>query len=766
MDVTCDKCRTEYEFDDSLVSEAGTTVKCTNCGHLFRIFKPGTPESSRLSSWMLKQPDGSVYTFERLATLQRWIAEGKASRGDLVSRTGEGWKSLGEIAELAPFFEAADAAQLTDDEEDDGWPDDGPTIQRAPEPRPLETAADKSTMTGYDPPKAPPPSGESGQNELGSAATEPGERSAPVIGRAEPDLSGVPASRPSGGWQEGQLPGDSGAPAWTDRPSSRPTDPALADDPAWTEGRVSRNSSTELLLHDDDDEPDHKGRGLKVAVPLALVALVALAAGGIWLFRPDLFRSWADQLEQADRELHRGDETDGLTRAGLAEVYTVWAQYYLDEVADGRLRAKTAGPTEAAALNARAQLRDEDFDQKLGQARRFVDAAVKNAPDAAEAHRAAADYHRLAGDLERAKTHIAKALDLARSSPDAMPETEYTAAMVDLTAGTEPTEVVGRLRSVVEGNAKLIRCHYRLARLLAARGQRAEALESLGRVLELNPDHERARSLRASLRGSEPLIVAVASATIATALATSAPAPDAGPADAAAPDATAVAEAAEDGGAEPEGTPDARPTAVATGDGVPSSPEALIQRASKLQRSGNRQACSLFKQADRIRPGHPEVLTGLGYCAMDGGRTGSAISQFRRALSSSGSYGPALIGMAEASRAQGAKRQALQYYRRYLSSHPGGGSAAMARRWSERIETELGEGEEPEPPVAGTGGPPAGAPSGGSEPPEEPPEEPAPGTPERPSVTRETEDRTPEEPRSDSLALDGEPPLRPGEDLD
>ena len=105
MDVTCEKCRTEYEFDESLISESGTTVKCTSCGHLFRIFAPGTPESSRLSSWLLRQPDGSVYTFERLATLQRWIAEGKATQSDVVSRTGDGWKSLGDIAELAPFFD-------------------------------------------------------------------------------------------------------------------------------------------------------------------------------------------------------------------------------------------------------------------------------------------------------------------------------------------------------------------------------------------------------------------------------------------------------------------------------------------------------------------------------------------------------------------------------------------------------------------------------------------------------------------------------------
>ena len=37
MDVRCERCNTEYEFDDALVSERGTTVKCTNCGTCFEV---------------------------------------------------------------------------------------------------------------------------------------------------------------------------------------------------------------------------------------------------------------------------------------------------------------------------------------------------------------------------------------------------------------------------------------------------------------------------------------------------------------------------------------------------------------------------------------------------------------------------------------------------------------------------------------------------------------------------------------------------------
>jgi predicted Zn finger-like uncharacterized protein len=33
MDVRCERCKTLYELDDTRVSEAGTTVRCTTCGH-------------------------------------------------------------------------------------------------------------------------------------------------------------------------------------------------------------------------------------------------------------------------------------------------------------------------------------------------------------------------------------------------------------------------------------------------------------------------------------------------------------------------------------------------------------------------------------------------------------------------------------------------------------------------------------------------------------------------------------------------------------
>jgi predicted Zn finger-like uncharacterized protein len=112
MDVTCERCGTEYDFDETLVSERGTTVKCTNCGHLFKVFRPGAEgaDAAGARPWAIRRRDGATETLATLRDLQRRITEGALSEEDLISRSGEGWKRLGDIAELETFFQAARAA--------------------------------------------------------------------------------------------------------------------------------------------------------------------------------------------------------------------------------------------------------------------------------------------------------------------------------------------------------------------------------------------------------------------------------------------------------------------------------------------------------------------------------------------------------------------------------------------------------------------------------------------------------------------------------
>src|SRR5215813_3339584 len=139
MEVRCERCKTEYEFDDSRVTEAGVAVQCTTCGHIFKVKKkavlitvplqpgeeataPGSASESLAAAlsaqpspqreWKVRQPNGSQFTFHELTTLQKWIVEGKVSRDAEISIAGtEHWKRLGNIGALAPFFKVVDDAR-------------------------------------------------------------------------------------------------------------------------------------------------------------------------------------------------------------------------------------------------------------------------------------------------------------------------------------------------------------------------------------------------------------------------------------------------------------------------------------------------------------------------------------------------------------------------------------------------------------------------------------------------------------------------------
>ena len=103
MDVRCERCSTEYEFDDALVSGRGTTVKCTNCGHKFKIRRPDGDFSEDF--WNVRTRDGRTLVFTSLRELQRAIQSKLVDRADQLSRGGLAPKGIGTIPELAPFFE-------------------------------------------------------------------------------------------------------------------------------------------------------------------------------------------------------------------------------------------------------------------------------------------------------------------------------------------------------------------------------------------------------------------------------------------------------------------------------------------------------------------------------------------------------------------------------------------------------------------------------------------------------------------------------------
>ncbi|WP_441289988.1 zinc-ribbon domain-containing protein [Sorangium sp. KYC3313] len=101
MDVTCERCSTEYEFDDALVSERGTTVKCTNCGFQFKVRRT---DGALPEKWLVRTLGGRELEFKMLRELQAAIAQGQITRDDVISRGNARPRRLGSIAELEPFF--------------------------------------------------------------------------------------------------------------------------------------------------------------------------------------------------------------------------------------------------------------------------------------------------------------------------------------------------------------------------------------------------------------------------------------------------------------------------------------------------------------------------------------------------------------------------------------------------------------------------------------------------------------------------------------
>src|SRR5690606_14515439 len=102
MDVSCSRCGTEYEFDDALVSDRGTTVKCTNCSHQFKVHPSGGmggPER-----WVVRTTSGRELAYTSLRDLQKGISQRQIGPDDLLSRGGGSPRALASIAELEPFF--------------------------------------------------------------------------------------------------------------------------------------------------------------------------------------------------------------------------------------------------------------------------------------------------------------------------------------------------------------------------------------------------------------------------------------------------------------------------------------------------------------------------------------------------------------------------------------------------------------------------------------------------------------------------------------
>jgi tetratricopeptide (TPR) repeat protein len=477
-----------------------------------------------------------------------------------------------------------------------------------------------------------------------------------------------------------------------DGPSSLGDDPAFAKTapkPRITPPahRVPSPSELELGNIDDLEELPVKKSRTPLFVLFGGLALIGLV-GGTWAARAKLFGSGdgrvSDQylqgrnlflldteesFQQASAQLeqaHGADQSNALVLAALGELDATWAGYLRDDAREIETKAGAAGEMATRTLRKNAQ-------HYLDEAKRYTGDALALAPDAMEVNRAMAEFLRVDGAPLAEATRY---LDRALAKKPADPESTYTRGALLFREG-RMDEARSALEQANDLNVKatqkpLYRALFALGRLDAQTGKRDEAKRELTQLASLDPQHERARTLLASLEAaapppSPPPLVAVA------------------PTGPIAPPPAAVAPTGATGatGKKPAVADDDEP--VVGGDY-----NKLVAQADRLSENGRPdQARKLYERALGANPRGVEALTGLGYCDLDGERFMSALDHFKQALNVVPEYGEALIGLGEAYKVRGDKVHAVEYYRRYLKSQPGGPKASMAKKNLQDLEPHL-----------------------------------------------------------------------------
>lgn len=720
MDVTCTRCGTTYEFEEGLVSTTGTTVKCTQCGHLFKVHR-GTdtatlPDPPAELRWRVRRADGSVHTLQSLADLTPLISAGQFRRDDELSRTGQVWRKLGDVAELAPMFEGGRSRLRSD-----------PPPLIPPPPITSERAASERAQRSSDPPPPPPPPTVSSDVTVTARPRRASgfEAMGSPIDLSSPPLSPIvppppaPRSNPSERAERAERASVPLPPRPSEPPPRSLTNP-LASPPAPPPGPPGSPSSVPPVLtpapiptpalpadatfHDALVEPPRPRLWLWV---LLVSAVLAGAGAGISrLFVPaSTPESPAPSLlARGDAELasHRTTHFDQAITAymkalayhpddphilsSLSRVYAVWSQALRDQAQPG------ADDTEGKRLAEQAKL--------------YGERAAQRNPGNEEASVVLSDALRLTSNLVAARAE----LDRARAT-EGVPAAE-TLRVAALLAIDEANGELQAGRSLAEQavaqDPSLIRARLLLARCLLRAGDYEGAELHLDAVAKIDAAHPLLALARAELEaakhgtGAKPVpgaapgtnaALTTDAGTLQAALASAAPRASTAAATGAlghpagrtaatttTPDATAkpaAGTAAGKASAAPSG-------AAAAGE---SAPEYAKRGEDLLERGSVPAAAHAFERALELDPGMPRAKVGLGYVALERAQPANAVGLFRAAATAGSAE--ALIGLGDAYRRLGKLRAALSAYREYVQRYPKGDRGSIARHQIELLTEQL-----------------------------------------------------------------------------
>jgi len=681
MDVTCTRCSTSYEFEEGLVSTTGTTVKCTNCGHLFKLHRgaetatlPDPPAELR---WRVRRTDGSVHTLQSLADLTPLITAGQFRRDDELSRTGQVWRRLGEVAELAPLFEGGRSRMRSD-----------PPTLVAPQLSPPPPMPSERGAAGERRISDPPPSGEPGTLGARSRRQSGFETMGVAVDLLTPPSPPPPVRAVAGERSSVPLPPRASEPARIPLPNKPAVAPSPSPAPAPAPAPAVPAPSLEPIEQSDPQlQPPRPRLWLWVLVVSVVLAGAGAGIGRLLMPKPIADSPASGLLARGDAELatHRIarfepaiaayrqalglHSEDPHIQSSLSRVYAVWSQ---------ALRDQAPASTSAAPSD------DRESKRLAEQAKLHGERAAQRNPGNEEAGVAYSDALRLTGNLASARGELNRAR-ATEGVPAA--ETLRVSALLaideangELQAGRELAE------QAVAQDPTLIRARILLARCLARAGDREGAELHLEAVRKLDAAHPLIAQVRAELDA------AVRNQAGGTTAAPEAGAPASGQlaARVAANGASAKpsAERAEPAGGKPAGS---APGTAASSSESESNDESASDLATRgealLERGSVPAAARAFEKALELEPGLPRAKVGLGYVALERGQPAHAVGLFRAAAA--GGNAEALIGLGDAYRRLGKLRAALTAYRNYVDRFPRGDRGSIARHQIELLSEQL-----------------------------------------------------------------------------
>lgn len=707
MDVRCGRCGTEYEFDDALVSERGTTVKCTNCGYQFKVHPSratGAPER-----WVVRTASGRELVYTSLRDLQKGIAQRQVSPEDMLSRGAEPPRALGAIAELEPFFNTrgspmrqqrtlagvAPPAGMGGTVNMDGGALGTPLPPAAAEPPPRapmatapislttlheRAAAERAQLAGtlplseVDPPTVP----------RNARPTEGVVHPPPVRSAPRPPTPAAPSPPPP--------------PMRAPLPAPTPPPPAAAAQMTPTPGelREAYRAETESLTEGrfPSAPPPSRRRAPRWILALVLLGAIALVAGTVgrkYIARfvvPDNQATRAsdarvaEMLDKADRLLEDADlegareqldkasalaDSDPAVRTALARLETIRADLVW-------LKLRLLDPTDTLLV----QATHRQLGQRVGRAKDAAESASKVAPNEPAVIRARIDALRLAGDLAQARALVSP---IAQNQ--GTPENAYVLAALDLAeAAPGWAAIIERLRTAASADKDLERGRVALIYALARADKVSDAQTELGKLEARSATHPLLPELKAFL---------------ARFSASSDGAADAGEVATVDPASLPVLDTSQP----------AEPSEAPAGD----FRQNLKQADAALKRGDLDRAQALYNAVLAKDPGNTEAIAGLGDVARLKKDPETAAKMYDKVLKDNPSYLPALMARADQKWDSGDKQGAATLYRRVLEQ--AGPSSSYGQRAAARI-AQASESPAPSPPPATTSAPP-------SEPPEEAP---------------------------------------------